>query len=288
MHDAGGVSGGQRRRDLDRDIERFLERPTLSPESRSECLARDVFHRDELLPVRCFTEGVDRADVRVIEAGRGARFLPKANQSARIPREIGCQKLQCDRSFKLEIAREVDLAHAPGSEPANHFVVSEACAHENLRVALAGLGRCPVDSTRRGLEEFRCGTLRAPAATRSRAGATHRHRTSREGRQLARPAAGPAPRRRCGRSDASAQAPWGVDPLSSRSNQTLASLQSRVTVSGEILRTVAVSSILRPPKNRSSTTRLRRWSIAASASSASSSATRSVGCRHSRRPGRPA
>ena len=41
---------------------------------------------------------------------------------------------------------------------------------------------------------------------------------------------------------------------SSRRSQFFANFQSLITVSGEIFRTSAVSSTLKPPKNRSSTT----------------------------------
>src|SRR4029453_4788263 len=61
----------------------------------------------------------------------------------------------------------------------------------------------------------------------------------------------------------------------SRRSQVRESFQSRITVSGEIRSTAAVSSILRPPKNRNSTTRLLRSSNSASADNASWSATRS-------------
>src|SRR5215813_1462905 len=57
---------------------------------------------------------------------------------------------------------------------------------------------------------------------------------------------------------------------SSRSNQVLASRQSRATVSGETFKTSAVSSTLRPPKYLNSTDRACLGSIAASAVSASS------------------
>ena len=46
--------------------------------------------------------------------------------------------------------------------------------------------------------------------------------------------------------------------MSSRYSQILALLQSRLTVTGETLSTTAVSSTLRPPKNRISTTRTLR------------------------------
>jgi hypothetical protein len=55
----------------------------------------------------------------------------------------------------------------------------------------------------------------------------------------------------------------------------LANRESRITVSGATLRTTAVSSTVSPSKKRISITWLRRWSSFASATSASSSATRS-------------
>ena len=64
---------------------------------------------------------------------------------------------------------------------------------------------------------------------------------------------------------------------SSRISQFFANFQSRITVSGEIFRTSAVSSTLNPPKNRSSTTCAFRSYCAASARSASSMAIRSSG-----------
>jgi hypothetical protein len=56
------------------------------------------------------------------------------------------------------------------------------------------------------------------------------------------------------------QLPSAFLPEISLSNHTLASFQSRMTVSGEIFRTSAVSFTLRPPKNRNSTTWLFRGS----------------------------
>ena len=64
-------------------------------------------------------------------------------------------------------------------------------------------------------------------------------------------------------------------PSSSRSNQSFASRQSRLTVSGDTWSTSAVSSTLKPPKNRNSTTWLFRASTSANASNARSSATTS-------------
>src|SRR6185295_5886992 len=60
-------------------------------------------------------------------------------------------------------------------------------------------------------------------------------------------------------------------PLISRCSHALARVQSRAMVNGETARTSAVSSTLRPPKNRSSTTLLFRSSTVASRASAESS-----------------
>src|SRR4029078_6939197 len=58
----------------------------------------------------------------------------------------------------------------------------------------------------------------------------------------------------------------------SRASQIFASRQSRITVFGGTRRRAAVSSTVRPPKNRSSMTIARRGSACARFSSASSSA----------------
>ena len=63
----------------------------------------------------------------------------------------------------------------------------------------------------------------------------------------------------------------GRAAFSSRISHAFASRQSRITVSGDTPSAAAVSSTVRPPKNRISTTLALRSSIFASASSASSS-----------------
>jgi len=65
-------------------------------------------------------------------------------------------------------------------------------------------------------------------------------------------------------------------PSSSRSSHSFASRQSRLTVSDETWSTSAVSSTLKPPKNRNSIIRLFRSSIFANASKARSRATTST------------
>ena len=66
-----------------------------------------------------------------------------------------------------------------------------------------------------------------------------------------------------------------ADLFISRASQTLARFQSVITVLAETLSASAVSSTLSPPKKRNSTTLLFRSSMVASASRASSRATRS-------------
>src|ERR1039457_2113670 len=78
---------------------------------------------------------------------------------------------------------------------------------------------------------------------------------------------------------ANAQDPWRLAPLRSRNNHTLASFQSRITVSLDTFSTSAVSLTSRPPKNRNSTTQAFLSSTRARRFNASSSATRLLsGC----------
>ncbi len=65
---------------------------------------------------------VDGQDVRVIELPGGARLLLEAMQPAAIGREASRDQLDRDVAAEAWIARAVDLAHAAGAEPAEHFI----------------------------------------------------------------------------------------------------------------------------------------------------------------------
>ena len=59
---------------------------------------------------------VDREDIRVIQAARGARFLFEPALAIGIARECRRQDLDRDVALQLRIARAIDLAHAADAE----------------------------------------------------------------------------------------------------------------------------------------------------------------------------
>jgi hypothetical protein len=70
-------------------------------------------------------ERLDRADVRMIEGGRGAGFLLEAENASGITREVRGKKLQRDLAPKPQLGREPHLAHASCTDEGDDFVRAE-------------------------------------------------------------------------------------------------------------------------------------------------------------------
>ena len=78
MDDAASVHGGERGEDVegDRHALRYAHRPILK--APVERLALEQLHRDEQVIALVVADVVDLADVRMIDARRGARLAPEA------------------------------------------------------------------------------------------------------------------------------------------------------------------------------------------------------------------
>ncbi len=173
----------------------------------------------------------------------------------------------------LAVARFVHFAHAARAQQGNHLVASPSAAR-----AANGRRRSPrtfAATSSAGFSRNAIGVLLlrqqrfhfAAQLVIARASLVQK-------RSALAPPRAPARRDRAARLVASAQASFFARrslhrlPLLcpiSRASQALASLQSRRTVSGETFSTSAVSSTLKPPKKRNSTTRLFRGSTRARA-----------------------
>ncbi len=110
MDDAARVQGRERSEHSERERHRFgrAERPAAQPLGQDFTL--EQLHRDVQLPV-LLADFVDLADVRVVDARRGAGLAPEALAGLGIMGERG-QRLQRDRTFKPTVARGIDDAHA--------------------------------------------------------------------------------------------------------------------------------------------------------------------------------
>src|SRR5215211_6558389 len=86
MDDAGIVRGAQGGSNLDRNVECLADRQRCRGEPVPERLPLDVLHCDVVLALARLVERVNRADVRVIEGGRGAGLLLEAQDAIRIAR----------------------------------------------------------------------------------------------------------------------------------------------------------------------------------------------------------
>ena len=88
----------------------------------AERLPFEQFHRDEVL-VLPLLDRVDRADVRMVQGGRCARFSLKPFERLRIRRQRRREELQRDMSAELCIFRFVNDAHAAAAERADDAVM---------------------------------------------------------------------------------------------------------------------------------------------------------------------
>jgi hypothetical protein len=128
MDDPGSVRNAQGRRDLNGDVEGLTRGEPGRGEPSPEGLSLDVLHSDVVLAFARLIERIDRADVRMIEGGRGAGFLLEAENASAITREVRRKKLQRDLAPKPQLGREPHLTHASGADEGDDFVRAEPCA----------------------------------------------------------------------------------------------------------------------------------------------------------------
>ena len=105
---------------------RRRNRPALEP--RLQRLAVDERHRDERAPVRQLLDVVNRADVGVIERGRGAGFGNEAPPGVLVPHQLRRQELQRDEPAEPQVLGLVDDAHAARANLGEDAIVGDRLA----------------------------------------------------------------------------------------------------------------------------------------------------------------
>ena len=138
VHDPFGVRRRQRRRQLPPDRDDAIDRQALALEPRGEALALDVLHHDEGAVV-VLDDVVDRRDVRVGDARRGARFVQDAEAPLAAAGERLDDALQRDLAAQPRVAAEEHVAHAAAADRIDDDVGTDARARLEV-VVFGGAG----------------------------------------------------------------------------------------------------------------------------------------------------
>src|SRR5262249_1981413 len=106
VDEATRVSGGKRRRNLQRDIDRVEGRQGAATELLPDGFAFDELRHDEGSAIE-IAEIMNDEDVRMVDGGRRTRFGMEAPKALGIQREIVRQQLQRDGAIELCVASEI-------------------------------------------------------------------------------------------------------------------------------------------------------------------------------------
>ncbi len=132
MDDSFRVSRGQRVRNLGTHIEQHAERQRVTADALPQGFPLEQLHRNETLSV-VFANFVDRADVGMIECGRGTSFSAEPFKCLRILRQLVGQEFQRNKTAKRHVLRFVDDAHAAAPEFFQDAVVRYGPSDERVR-----------------------------------------------------------------------------------------------------------------------------------------------------------
>ena len=138
MRNPSGVSGRQRVRQRDGNLQQPLQRESVFRDDLLQRFALDELHRQEGDAVRLF-DRVDRDDAGMIEGGDALRLAREAGTAMGIGGATFEQHFERDVAMQLRIARAIHLAHPAGADQRHDFVRSEMNAwregHRRRRLA---------------------------------------------------------------------------------------------------------------------------------------------------------
>ena len=127
VDDARAVRLVERRRDLDRRLERLVDRERALRQPIRQRLAFEILHDEERGAV-LLADVVQRADVRMIELRDRAGFAIEALAELRVGGEGVGENLDRDRAIEPRVAGFVHLAHPAGADERQDLVRAEASA----------------------------------------------------------------------------------------------------------------------------------------------------------------
>ena len=126
VHDSVTMRLGQCARDLASVAQHVLDGERSVDQPLGQRCALEILHDEERQAV-LVADVVQRADVRMIQAGNRAGFSFEARQRVRVRRR-GAENLDRDRPAEACVARLVDLAHSAGADQVLDLVGAQSCA----------------------------------------------------------------------------------------------------------------------------------------------------------------
>ncbi len=127
VDDAGLVGGGERVGDLGTDLEQPLGGERLAGELLLQGLALHQLH-DQKGRALVLADVVQRADVRMVQSGSGARFALEAGSRHLAAAQLLGEELQRDGPLEPGVLGLVDDAHPAAADPAHDPVVRDGLA----------------------------------------------------------------------------------------------------------------------------------------------------------------
>jgi hypothetical protein len=131
VRDTEPVRGVERAGDLDRYLERIVQRKTGAPrgtrKAGRECLALKVLH-DEKCRARVVADVVQGAHLSVVQMRKRLRLAFETFAEFGICCEVRRQDFDSDRALEAQVFRAIDLTHTARAEWRLYFVRAESCA----------------------------------------------------------------------------------------------------------------------------------------------------------------
>ena len=123
MNDSRSMRGSEGASELRCNGDRFRYFQSSFPRFVLEGFAIVPRHRDELSSVIRFADLIHNADVWMIERRCGPCLGKQLRASSGVRRVAAREKFKCDRPAKAGVARLVDHAHAPATNPLYELVM---------------------------------------------------------------------------------------------------------------------------------------------------------------------
>src|ERR1022692_3558514 len=127
MDDPFRVSSVQRIRDLDSERQDQLGLQRATRHSLLERRPFQILHDDEGLPL-LLPDFMNRADIGMVQCGRGLRFSLEASQCLRVSGDLFRQELQGNKTMEDYVLSLIDHAHPATAQLLDDLVVRDSLA----------------------------------------------------------------------------------------------------------------------------------------------------------------